>query len=76
MFQLISTCVLYFDISQGLQGVLIADTGQVQGADSVIHLFGLGNKLFSKLVDLVRSEVPAQTVDITDPIPRAKDNFT
>lgn len=73
---LISTGVLHFHISEGLQGVLIADTGHLQRTDHVIHLFGLGNKLFSKLLDPVGSEVPEQTVVITDPVPRAKHNFT
>lgn len=44
-FGVTPTCVLHLHISESLQGVLIGNTGQVQGPDTVIYLFGLVNKL-------------------------------
>lgn len=56
------TGVLHLHVSEGFQGVLEADAVQLQNADPIVHLLGVGDELVGELMDLIGAQVPTQPV--------------
>lgn len=72
---LLLTRILHFNICERLEGVVIGDRVQIQAADSVVHLLGLGDELVGELLDFLGCQVPAQAVLCADTRLRAKHHF-